>query len=299
MLARNGKFLTVDPFFGPGPRTVVSRDKRYDVGDLVLLGEPRGGDRAKKSGSRRPQVQRRLGRPDVARDVIGALLLDRGADKDFDAAVQREARTAATEPLPEDPSRTDLRELATFTIDPVTARDFDDAISAQALPGGGWRVWVHIADVAAYVRPRSLVDREGYRRATSVYVPGTVAPMLPGELSNGACSLVPGEDRPTVTVEMTIGATGVRSASFSRSLIRSDARLDYDARRPDLRRHRERRPIRGASRWPPRAGPPPRSPRCGRAARRSCSSPPSRSFASTRRGTSWPRRWRPTPSPIA
>ena len=229
MLARNGKFLTVDPFFGPGPRTVVSRDKRYEVGDLVLLGEPRGGDRAKKSGSRRPQVQRRLGRPGVARDVIGALLLDRSADKDFDAAVQREARTAATEPLPEYPSRTDLRELATFTIDPVTARDFDDAISAQALPGGGWRVWVHIADVAAYVRPRSLVDREGYRRATSVYVPGTVAPMLPGELSNGACSLVPGEDRPTVTVEMTIGETGVRSASFSRSLIRSDARLDYDA----------------------------------------------------------------------
>ena len=206
VLVRNGKFLTVEPFFGPGPRTVVSRDKRYEVGDLVLLGEPRGGGgQAHKGGSKRPAIRRRLGRPDVARDVIGALLLDRGADKDFDAAVQREARTAATQPLPEDLSRKDLRELPTFTIDPVTARDFDDAISAETLPGGGWRVWVHIADVAAYVTPRSLVDREGYRRATSVYVPGTVAPMLPGELSNGACSLVPGEDRPTVTVEMTIG----------------------------------------------------------------------------------------------
>ena len=229
VLARRGKFLVAEPFFGPGPHTVISRDKRYDVGDLVLLGQSRAaGGGARKGGSKRPPIARRLGRPDVARDVIGALLIDRGSDREFDPAVQREARTVADAPLTDDGARRDLRELATFTIDPVTARDFDDAISAEALPGGGWRVWVHIADVSAYVRPRSLVDREAYRRATSVYVPGTVAPMLPGELSNGACSLVPGEVRPTVTVEMTVGETGVRGASFYRSLIRSDERLDYD-----------------------------------------------------------------------
>ena len=278
-LVRTGKFLVAEPFFQAGPRVVVSRDKRYDVGDLVLLGPSSGGSR--RGGSRRPPIARRLGRPDVARDVIGALMLDRGLARGFDPAVEREARArvegyelsgdggrlsgdggrlpGAGRPLSGD-GRRDLRELATFTIDPATARDFDDAISAEALGGSadgagpgrdaartgggrdgdrlgsgdgdgdgdGWRVWVHIADVAAYVVPRSPVDREAYRRATSVYVPGAVEPMLPAELSNEACSLVPGEVRPTVTVEMTVGARGVRRASMYRSLIRSDARLDYD-----------------------------------------------------------------------
>ena len=123
--------------------------------------------------------------------------------------------------------RNDLRALPTFTIDPPTARDFDDAISAERLDGGAVRVWVHIADVAAHVPPGSAVDREAYRRATSVYVPGKVEPMLPEALSNDACSLVPHQDRLAVTVELELdGATLVRSA-FHRSLIRSDARLDY------------------------------------------------------------------------
>ncbi len=88
-------------------------------------------------------------------------------------------------------------------------------------------MWVHIADVSAYVAPRSLVDREAYRRGTSVYVPGAVEPMLPAELSNNRCSLVPGQDRLTVTVEMTVVGEEVVRASFYRSLIRSDERLDY------------------------------------------------------------------------
>jgi ribonuclease R len=225
VLVRTGKFLVAEPFFGPGPRQVVSRDPRYDVGDLVLLGAPRAASR-RRGGSQRPPIVRRLGRPDVARDVIGALMIDRGLTRGFDGAVEQEARRAAEAPI--DPAgRRDLRGLATFTIDPVTARDFDDAISAEALDDG-WRVWVHIADVAAYVPPRSLVDREAYRRATSVYVPGTVEPMLPPALSNTACSLVPGQDRATVTVEMVVGERGVRSAAMYRSLIRSDERLDYD-----------------------------------------------------------------------
>ncbi|MFZ0041123.1 MAG: RNB domain-containing ribonuclease, partial [Solirubrobacteraceae bacterium] len=227
VLARQGKFLVAEPFFGGGPRLVVSRDKRYDVGDLVLLG---GSARSNGRGSsRRVTIARRLGRPDVARDVIGALMLDRGLRRGFDPAVEREARQAGDEPVQGgDGGRHDLRELATFTIDPVTARDFDDAISAQKLDDGGWRVWVHIADVSAYVAARSLVDREAYRRGTSVYVPGTVEPMLPGALSNNACSLVPGEDRLAVTVEMDVGERGVRKASMYRSVIRSDERLDYD-----------------------------------------------------------------------
>src|SRR4029077_11439112 len=100
----------------------------------------------------------------------------------------------------EEGQRRDLRGLATFTIDPATAQDYDDAISAQRLGpdgegdggrDGGVRVWVHIADVSAYVAEGSLVDEEARRRGTSVYVPGAVEPMLPQALSNDACSLRP------------------------------------------------------------------------------------------------------------
>jgi ribonuclease R len=235
LLARHGKFLVAEGFFGPGPRQVVSRDSRYDAGDLVLVGQPVGGGRKAQrqnptAPTHRVRVLRRLGRPEVARDVIEALMLDRGLARGFEAPVAREARAASESTAAvSDEARRDLRSLATFTIDPASARDFDDAISAEADDdGGGWRVWVHIADVAAFVAPRSHVDREAYRRSTSVYVPGAVEPMLPPELSNGACSLVPGAVRATVTVEMAVGPGGVRSASMYRSLIRSDERLDYE-----------------------------------------------------------------------
>ena len=130
-------------------------------------------------------------------------------------------------PQRSDDRRRDLRDLATFTIDPTTAKDFDDAISAQR-EGDAIRVWVHIADVSAFVRPGRAVDLEAYRRGTSVYVPGAVEPMLPEALSNRACSLVPGEERLAVTVEMELHGVDVRSVSFHRSLIRSDARLTYE-----------------------------------------------------------------------
>src|ERR687898_738062 len=188
-------------------------------GDLVLIAPngPRAGH---------GRVLRRLGRPDVARDVLEVLMLDRGLRRRFDPLVEREARTAAqrTEAGPE---RRDLRALPTFTIDPPTARDFDDAISAERLHGGVVRVWVHIADVAAHVPPGSAVDREAYRRGTSVYVPGKVEPMLPEALSNDACSLVPHQDRLAVTVELDLDGADVLRTAFHRSVIRSDARLDY------------------------------------------------------------------------
>jgi ribonuclease R len=224
ILERRGKFLVAEPFFQSGGRVVVSRDKRADVGDLVLVGP---GKNRNGKGSRRAVISRRLGRPDRARDVIGAFMLDRGLPGGFDPAVEREARQAAAARAHDLAGRRDLRALPTFTIDPASARDFDDAVSAEELEGGGWRVWVHIADVSAYVKSRSLVDREAYRRATSVYVPGTVEPMLPSELSSDVCSLVPEQDRFTVTVEMTIGERGVSNVSFYRSVIRSDKRLEY------------------------------------------------------------------------
>ncbi len=246
VLERRGKFLVAEPFFEPGPRAVVTRDGSAGVGDLVVLGapaagggrgRPRAGAGARRTrrggGGSRPTIARRLGRPDVARDVIEALMIDRGLRRSFDPAVEREASDVAGADGAglasggELVGRRDLRALPTFTIDPVTARDFDDAISAAAEDDGSWRIWVHIADVTAYLRPLSLVDREAYRRGTSVYVPGAVEPMLPGALSNEACSLVPGADRLAVTVEMLVVGERVVNAGFYRSVIRSDERLDY------------------------------------------------------------------------
>jgi ribonuclease R len=161
--------------------------------------------------------------------VIEALMLHRGLRRSFPPGVERaavEARDALarsdTEP------RRDLRDLTTFTVDPASAKDFDDAISAERIEDGGRRIRVHIADVSAYVKPRSPVDREAYRRATSVYVPAAVEPMLPEALSNDACSLVPHQERLAVTVEMDFFDGAVRRAAFYRSTIRSDERLDYD-----------------------------------------------------------------------
>jgi ribonuclease R len=232
VIERRGKFLVAEPFLSPGPRMAVSRDSRYGVGDLVAVAPslPPGGGRGRggRGGGGRARVLRRLGRPDVARDVIEALMIDRGLARGFDPAVARAARQASELSVGAGTEhRRDLRSLTTMTIDPAGARDFDDAISAQP-EDGGWRVWVHIADVSAYAAPRSPVDREAYRRGTSVYVPGAVEPMLPVELSNGACSLVPGQDRLTVTAEMVVRGQSVVSASFHRSVIRSDRRLAYE-----------------------------------------------------------------------
>ncbi|MGN6867751.1 MAG: RNB domain-containing ribonuclease [Solirubrobacteraceae bacterium] len=230
VLERHGKFFVAEPFFGPGPRLVVSRDRQVSVGDLIVV---RAGTGRNGRPGGRATVVRRLGRADVARDVIEALMVDRGLRRGFDPAVDHEARDVSQSVSGSDSDsgsvdRRDLRALPTFTVDPASARDFDDAISAVEEEDGTRRVWVHIADVSAYAGFGSLLDREAYRRATSVYVPGAVEPMLPQALSNNACSLVPGQDRLAVTVEMVIDGDRVRQPAFYRSVIRSDERLDYD-----------------------------------------------------------------------
>ncbi len=165
-----------------------------------------------------------------AKEAIEQLMRDRGLARRFEDGVERAARAARERPriAVGGVARRDLRELATFTIDPVTARDFDDAISAQRGDDGTITVWVHIADVSAFVREGSPVDVEARERATSVYVPGAVEPMLPEALSSDACSLLPGKDRAVVTVELELRGAEVRRTAFYRSRIRSDERLDYD-----------------------------------------------------------------------
>ena len=236
LLERRGRFLTAEPLFprrdvaaSPGHRRGSARvvlgssgrggGPRASAGDIVLVQRP-----ARGSGAR---VVRVIGRPDVARDVIEALMLDRGLPRGFPEDVEREAREAVARARRSDRERRDLRELATFTIDPITAEDFDDAISAELLDDGVARVWVHIADVTAHVPEESLLDSEARRRATSVYVPGAVEPMLPHALSSDACSLRAGFERRAVTVELELRGAELVRAAFYRSLIRSDESLDY------------------------------------------------------------------------
>ncbi|GAC1324319.1 MAG: hypothetical protein NVSMB25_21720 [Thermoleophilaceae bacterium] len=210
--------MTAEPIFERGRRLTLGSGSRAaaSVGELVLVGQ----------GKRGPRVIRSIGRPDVARDVLEGLMLDRGLWRAFPRAVEAEAEECARTPA-WDGGRTDLTALPTFTVDPRSARDFDDAISAQRL-GDIVRVYVHIADVSAYVRPGSAIERETLRRATSVYVPGAVEPMLPPALSNDACSLVPNLVRPAVSVVIDLAGADVTGLRFHRSLIRSDVRLTYE-----------------------------------------------------------------------
>ncbi len=123
--------------------------------------------------------------------------------------------------------REDLRALPFVTIDGEDAKDFDDAVYCEETPGG-WRLWVAIADVSWYVRPGSLLDNEALRRGTSVYFPNYVVPMLPEKLSNGLCSLNPGEDRLVMACEALVNREGACTGSrFFQGVIRSHARLTY------------------------------------------------------------------------
>jgi ribonuclease R len=219
VVGRRGRFSVVEPLFERGPQTGIARGgERPRPGRMVLAERRSGGAR----------VVRELGRPDVARDVVAALVEERGLERGFSKRLEQEAEEAADAARAADVARRDLTAMATFTVDPVTARDFDDAVSA-APEGDGVRLWIHIADVAAHVKPGSPLDREALRRGTSVYVPGMVEPMLPHALSSEACSLSPGAERLAVTSEIVVSADGEpRSASFYRSVIRSDRRLSYD-----------------------------------------------------------------------
>ena len=219
VVEKRGKFRVAEPIFEPGPQLALRKGEvRPSAGELVLV----------EVDDRGARPLRELGSPKVARDVVEAMLVDRGVERGFRPVVETEATEAAAIAREVGPARRDLTELPTFTVDPVTARDFDDAVSAER-HGDGIRLWIHIADVAAHVRPGSALEEEAFARATSTYVPGTVEPMLPHELSSGACSLVPGVERLAVTAEIDLNGNGEpQRTSFYRSRIRSDVRLAYE-----------------------------------------------------------------------
>jgi len=170
-----------------------------------------------------------LGRPGDPEVDLLAIIRRHGLFDTFPPDVLAEARSVARGITADDVrDRVDLRGLATVTIDGETARDFDDAVAVAREPDGMVRLWVSIADVSHYVKPGSSLDREAYLRGTSVYFPDRSLPMLPEELSNGICSLLPGEERLTLTAELLFGAEGdLLDSRFYPSVIRSAARLTY------------------------------------------------------------------------
>jgi ribonuclease R len=218
-IARRGRTLVGNPLFFRGEQLPLARGRvKVREGSIALC-------RVDRRGAQ-PIVE--LGRVDRARDVVAALLAERGLRPTFPKRLEHEAREAAERVRADPGPRTDLTAEPTFTVDPTTARDFDDAVSARR-EGDGFRLWIHIADVSAHVRPESGLDREARERANSTYAPGIVSPMLPRALSDEACSLVPGVDRFAVTSEIELKGDGtVTAARFYRSVIRSDVRLDYD-----------------------------------------------------------------------
>ena len=190
-----------------------------EAGDIVLV------NAREKNRSLRGEVTRVVGPSKDPRNVYEALFASIGTGREFPKRVEEEAEAVAEKDAGD---RRDLRYLPTVTIDGVDAKDFDDAISVEQTESG-YRVWVHIADVTHFVEPGSALDKQAAYRANSVYLPGTVAPMLPRRLSNEVCSLRPGVERATVTVEMEVSAEGeIKSAVAHRSRIVSDARLTYE-----------------------------------------------------------------------
>ncbi len=175
-------------------------------------------------GARRARVIERLG-PAGAPGAISAIAIaEFDIPEAFDADAVDQAEAAEAAPLGD---RTDLRDVPLITIDGADARDFDDAVWAEA-DGTGWHAIVAIADVAWYVRPGDALDREARRRGNSVYFPDRVVPMLPEALSNGWCSLRPREERPCLAVHLWFGNDGtLNKHRFVRGLMRSAARLTY------------------------------------------------------------------------
>ena len=177
-------------------------------------------------------LERRVGSADELDLNVEAVVATYGLPGDFSASVTQQAEAIAADvagELSRDPRRRDLRGELCVTVDPTDARDFDDAVGARRLSGGGYEVSVHIADVTHYVAPDTPIDNEAKRRTCSAYLVDRVIPMLPERLCNDVCSLRPGEDRLAMSVTMRLDARGnVRDARMATSAIRSAARLDYD-----------------------------------------------------------------------
>ncbi len=227
-------------FIEQGVGFVVPDDSRLNF-DILVAGKPK---RTVRMGSvvvielqQRPEHrQKAVG---IIKEVLGEImgtnlaidiaLRNHEIPYEFPKLVEKEA-SKFTEQVPESAKkgRKDLRDIPLVTIDGEDARDFDDAVFCQKNRGGGYRLWVAIADVSYYVRPGKAIDKEACARGTSVYFPSRVIPMLPEVLSNGLCSLNPQVDRLCLVCEMTVSNKGrLTGYQFYEAVMNSHARLTY------------------------------------------------------------------------
>ena len=225
---------------GPEGDQVEAYDRTYAAGIFIGRGETSrardgqvvGVEVMQPPSSRHPargRVVEVLGYPDEPGMDLRTVIRKYELREAFPEEALREAGRWPN-PVPPDAisEREDFRSLPIVTIDGETAMDFDDAVLVERLPGGNYRLGVHIADVAHYVREGSELDAEALARGTSVYFPGTAIPMLPPELSSDLCSLKPGLDRLTLSVILDIDPGGrILQARFAESAIRSSARMTY------------------------------------------------------------------------
>jgi ribonuclease R len=196
------------------------------VGDKVVV---RLAEWTKRSQLIHGEISERLGKTFEPRAELAGIYRKFNLDPTFPVAVEREVASLPDTVQPAElVGRLDYREIPTFTIDPDDAKDFDDALSLEYLDTGDIRIGIHIADVSAYVKPGTALDKEAQRRGNSTYLVGTVIPMLPEKLSNGLCSLVEAQDRLTKAVFLVFDAKRrPKSTSFANTVIRSRKRLTY------------------------------------------------------------------------
>ncbi|MBK1853403.1 ribonuclease R [Verrucomicrobiaceae bacterium 5K15] len=200
--------------------------------------EPKGGQKVavaltqwdNPNSSPRGKITEVLGWPDTPGVDMLSIVHKHGLRSEFPDAVLKEARNFGDEVTEKDlVDRDDWRDLTVITIDPHDAKDFDDAISVRKLKNGDWQLGVHIADVSHYVKPGTALDKEAVERGNSTYMADRVLPMIPRELSNHLCSLMPHVDRLTQCCLLTLNQQGrVKSAKFTRAVIHSARRYTYE-----------------------------------------------------------------------
>ncbi len=193
------------------------------------------------------EIINKLGKKGDNSTEMNSIAIDKGFEIEFPDAVLRESReifSRKNEILKEElAKRKDLRNTLTFTIDPKTAKDFDDAISFKKLPSGNFEIGVHIADVSHYVKEKSELDKEAYKRGCSVYLADRTIPMLPFELSDDLCSLNEGEDKLAFSAIFEIDSKAkIHSRWFGKSVIKSAKRFTYESAQEIIDSGREAAP---------------------------------------------------------